>query len=83
MKKLLIICAACHAMIGFARAQCTETNTVQDQELQTIRVPVGGIATGNLLVGGRGEPSRERVGARQAAWDPERTGLLSGEQHNT
>jgi uncharacterized protein (DUF608 family) len=32
---------------------------------------------------GSGEPSKEKVGAHQAAWDPEKTGLLSGEQHNT
>ena len=54
MKKLLMLCLACSSVFGFVRAQCTETNTVQNQELQTIRVPVGGIATGNLLVGGRG-----------------------------
>ena len=32
---------------------------------------------------GSGEASLVRVGSRQQAWDPERTGLLSGEQHNT
>ena len=32
---------------------------------------------------GSGEASLARVGARQQAWDPEKTGLLSGEQHNT
>jgi non-lysosomal glucosylceramidase len=32
---------------------------------------------------GSGEASLVRVGSRQQAWDPEKTGLLSGEQHNT
>jgi len=54
MKKLLILCLACLSMMGSIRAQCIENNTIQDQELQTIRIPVGGIATGDILVGGRG-----------------------------
>lgn len=54
MKKLLILCLTCHSMMGSISAQCIDTPALQDQELQTIRVPVGGIATGNMLVGGRG-----------------------------
>ncbi len=32
---------------------------------------------------GSGEPTREKTGNKQAAWDPQKTGLLSGRQHNT
>lgn len=32
---------------------------------------------------GSGEPSRQQVEAHQQAWDPEKIGILSGEQHNT
>jgi uncharacterized protein (DUF608 family) len=54
MKKLVMFCFACHFMTGFVSAQCVENNAFQGQELQTILVPVGGIATGDILVGGRG-----------------------------
>ena len=32
---------------------------------------------------GSGEPSRAKAGAHQQAWDPQKIGMLSGEQHNT
>ncbi|MFW6277425.1 MAG: hypothetical protein ACOC1J_02050, partial [Prolixibacteraceae bacterium] len=35
-------------------AQLPEKSTFTGAELQTIRIPVGGVSTGNLLVGGRG-----------------------------
>jgi len=51
---LTILCLVCFSITGSVSAQCIETNALQDQELQTIRIPVGGIATGDILVGGRG-----------------------------
>jgi len=32
---------------------------------------------------GSGEPAREKTGNYQAAWDPQKTGIFSGRQHNT
>ena len=54
MKNLTILFLACYSVIGSVNAQCIEENTFQGQELKTIRIPVGGIATGDILVGGRG-----------------------------
>ncbi|MCA1761361.1 MAG: hypothetical protein LC658_16445, partial [Bacteroidales bacterium] len=39
---------------GFAGAQLPEKSTFTGVELQTLRIPVGGVSTGNILVGGRG-----------------------------
>jgi len=54
MKKIFFLLLASTIITAFAQAQYKENSTFQDNELQTLRVPVGGIGTGNLLIGGRG-----------------------------
>ena len=39
---------------AFVRAQYPEKSVFTGAELQTVRIPVGGVATGNILMGGRG-----------------------------
>ena len=54
MKQLIVCCLACILLLGSAQVQSRENRIFQGSDLQTIRVPVGGVGTGNLLIGGRG-----------------------------
>ncbi len=54
MKNLLILCLAWFSVIVSLDAQCIDNKIFKDQDLQAIRIPVGGVATGDILVGGRG-----------------------------
>ena len=54
MKQFSFLFLAGILLFGTAQAQSREKHTFQGSELQTIRVPVGGVGTGNLLLGGRG-----------------------------
>lgn len=54
MKNLIILSLIFYSVTGSLSAQCIEDKVFKGQDLQTIRIPVGGIATGDILVGGRG-----------------------------
>ena len=67
MKHLFILSSFC--FLSFISGYAQSGRAYQGNELQTIRVPVGGVGTGNLLIGGRGNiefleifnrPDRER-----------------------
>ena len=52
MKRLLFYCLT--YLFTLTALYAEDTRTYQGHALQTIRVPVGGIGTGNILLGGRG-----------------------------
>ena len=67
MKQFLSLCSA--GILIFVSAGAQSNRVYQGNELQTIRIPAGGVGTGNLLLGGRGNiefvevfnrPDRER-----------------------
>lgn len=53
MKRLILFFTAL-LFVGLTHAQLPQKSTFTGAELQTIRIPAGGVSTGNLLVGGRG-----------------------------
>ncbi len=48
-------------LISFCFAQSTSSLSYQDKYLQSLEIPVGGISTGNMLMGGRGNISHIEV----------------------
>ena len=70
MKNFTLLCIACTLIFLPYHAKPEEHNKFQGNTLKTIRVPVGGVGTGNILLGGRGNiefvevfnrPDRQRL----------------------
>jgi uncharacterized protein (DUF608 family) len=54
MRKNILLCFTFLLIFGFAYSQYRENGVFRGNELQTLRIPAGGVGTGNLLLGGRG-----------------------------
>lgn len=53
-ERLILFVLIIHLFLGQLNARSPESLVFRGNELQTIRIPAGGVGTGNLLVGGRG-----------------------------
>jgi non-lysosomal glucosylceramidase len=55
MKKIFfLLCLIPIIVVESATAQYKEISTFRGSDLQTLRIPAGGVGTGNILLGGRG-----------------------------
>lgn len=54
MKTFILLFLTCFFLFGVTHAQFPENSVFQGNQLQTLRIPAGGVGTGNILLGGRG-----------------------------